>query len=241
MDPGLQKVLIILAVIVVILIIALIVFAVLRGRRRRAEEEEQNRREDEERARQEEEQRREEEQRAEESQRREQTREEFGGEYDRTARERGSEEEAERELRERREDVEREVRPLSEESRGRYEERWHDVERVFVDNPDRSIEMADRTVSDLLDERNFVSDPAQSEDETGRRMAVMYPEIADDYREARRARASAVSRTTQSSDENGGETDSGDDENTGSGSEATEEMRQAIRKYRSVYERLVKG
>ena len=222
----------IILVILAIIVIALIVFFVLRGRRRRAEEEEQSRREDEDRARQEEEQRREEE-------RRERTRGEFGDEYDRTARERGSEEEAERELRERRENVEGEVRPLLEERRSRYEERWQDVERVFVDNPDRSIEMADRAVSDLLDERNFVSDPAQSEEETGRRLAVMHPEVAEDYREARRARANAVSRTTQDSGNGDESEDNSESDENSSGSEVTEEMRQAIRKYRSVYERLM--
>jgi hypothetical protein len=29
-----------------------------------------------------------------------------------------------------------------------------------VDNPSRSIELADRTVSEILEERNFVSDSA---------------------------------------------------------------------------------
>ena len=158
--------------------------------------------------------------------RRERTREEFGPEYERTAQERGSEEEAERELRRRRSRVERQVEPLSDESRQRYQERWGEVERVFVDNPERSIEMADRTVSDLLEECNFVSDPAQSDEETERSLAAMHPEVADDYREARRFRAGIVGRST------GNESD---DDNT------TEEMRQSLRRYRSVYERLVEG
>src|SRR5215212_5076591 len=115
---------------------------------------------------------------------RERSREEFGSEYERTAEERGSEEEAERELRERRGRVERHVESLSEESRGRYEEQWGEVERVFVDNPQRSIEMADRTVSDILNERNFVADAGQSDEETERSLAVMHPDVADDYREA---------------------------------------------------------
>jgi type II secretory pathway pseudopilin PulG len=143
---------------------------------------------------------------------RERSREEFGSEYERMAQERGSEEEAERELRERRGRVERRVEPLSEESRGRYEEQWGEVERVFVDNPQRSIEMADRTVSDILDERNFVSDAGQSDEDTERGLAAMHPDIADDYREARRIRADVVARS----------------------------LRQAIRKYRMVYQRLVR-
>ena len=156
---------------------------------------------------------------------RERSREEFGSEYERMAQERGSEEEAERELRERRGRVERRVEPLSEEARGRFEEQWGEVERVFVDNPERSIEMADRTVSDVLAERNFVSDAGQSDEETERSLAVMHPDVADDYREARRMRAEVVARSAGRAEE---------DPNEGS----TEDLRQAIRKYRAVYQRL---
>lgn len=158
---------------------------------------------------------------------RERTREEFGPEYERTAEEAGSEEDAERELRERRGRVERRIEPLSEESHGRFEEQWKEVERVFVDNPQRSIEMADRTVSDILTERNFVSDAGQSDEETERSLAIMHPDIANDYREARRIRAEVVARSAGHAD---------DDTNEGS----TEELRQAVGKYRAVYERLVR-
>jgi type II secretory pathway pseudopilin PulG len=156
------------------------------------------------------------------------TREEFGSEYERAAQERDSEEEAERELREHRGRVERQVEPLSEESTQRYEERWGEVERVFVDNPSRSNELADRTVSEILEERNFVSDLAQSDGETERSLAVMHPDFADDYREARRIRADVVAGTGRFSERSSQE-------------ETTEELRQAIRKYRAVYQRLVSG
>ena len=158
---------------------------------------------------------------------RERSREEFGSEYERMTQERGSEEEAERELRERRGRVERRVEPLSEESRGRYEEQWKEVERVFVDNPERSIELADRAVSDILGERNFVSDAGQSDEETERGLAAMHPEVADDYREARRIRADVVARSAGRAEEDTDE-------------ESTEGLRQAIRKYRAVYERLMR-
>jgi hypothetical protein len=158
---------------------------------------------------------------------RERSREEFGSEYERVAQERGSEEEAERELRERRGRVERRIEPLSQESRGHYEEQWKEVERVFVDNPERSIELADRAVSDILSERNFVSDAGQSDEETERGLAAMHPEVADDYREARRIRADVVARSAGRVQEDSDE-------------ESTEELRQAIRKYRAVYELLVR-
>jgi FtsZ-interacting cell division protein ZipA len=159
---------------------------------------------------------------------RERTREEFGSEYERTAEARGSEEEAERELRERRGRVERQVEPLSEESRGRYEERWDEVERVFVDNPSRSIELADRTVMEVLEERNFISDPSQSDEDTERSLAVMHPDVADDYREARRIRADVVAGVGRFSEESSEE-------------ETTEELRQGIQRYRVVYRRIVSG
>ena len=190
-----------LIIIIVVAVIVLVLLAILFvSRRRRAQRSEQQR---------------------------ERTREEFGSEYERTAEARGSEEEAERELRERRGQVERQVEPLSEESRGRYGERWDEVERVFVDNPERSIEMADRTVSDILNERNFVSDAGQSDEETERRLGAMHPDVADDYREARRSRAEVVARSAGRADE-------------GSEEESTEDLRQAIRKYRAVYQRLVR-
>jgi len=188
----------IVGIAVLVLVVLLIVFFVARRRRARRSEEQ-----------------------------RERTREEFGAEYDRTARERGSEEDAESELRRRRGRVERQVRPLSEEGRQRYEERWIEAERLFVDNPQRSVEMADRTISDLLDERNLVSDAAQSDEETEKNLGVLYPRAAEDYREARRIRARVIGRSA------------GEEE--GSASEATEEMREAIRRYRAVYERLVEG
>jgi type II secretory pathway pseudopilin PulG len=159
-------------------------------------------------------------------QQRERSREEFGSEYERTARERGSEEEADRELRRRRGSVERRVEPLSDERREHFEGQWNEVERVFVDNPERSIEMADRTVSDILQERRFISDASQSDEETEKSLAAMHPDVADDYREARRMRADVVARSGRSSDEDSEE-------------QSTEDLRQAIRKYRAVYGRLV--
>ena len=161
---------------------------------------------------------------------RERTREEFGAEYERTAEERGSEEAAEKELRRRRGRVERQVEPLPDESRQRYEERWREVEGVFVENPERSIELADRTVSELLEEGNFIADSSQSEDETERGLGAMHPEIADDYREARRARAGVVARSARGPEDSSGEA---------ADEKGTEELRQAIRRYRTVYERLM--
>ena len=122
--------------------------------------------------------------------------------------------------------MERNAEPLSDERREHFEGQWGEVERVFVDNPERSIEMADRTISDILHERRFVTDSSQSDEETERNLAAMHPDVADDYREARRIRADVVARSGRSSD--------GDSEE-----QSTEDLRQAIRRYREVYGRLM--
>ncbi len=146
--------------------------------------------------------------------RQEQARQEYGSEYERLVEERGSEEEAERELRERRERVEGEVRPLSEESRKRYDERWQRVERTFVDDPGSSLDEADRVVEEILVECNF---PTDSRQEASEGVGAMHPRVVEDFREAQRIHQSA----------------------TGSqGGADLEEMRLAIQRYRSVYERL---
>jgi hypothetical protein len=144
----------------------------------------------------------------------EEARREYGPEYERTVEERGSEREAEKELRERRERLEEEVRPLPEESRRRYEERWQDVERTFVEDPVASLEEADRVVEEILIERNF---PTDSRQEASKGVGAMHPQVVEDFREAQKAYQEA----------------------TGSEGEADlEEMRRAIQQYRSVYQRL---
>ncbi len=142
-------------------------------------------------------------------------REEYGPEYERVVEERGSEREAEQELRERRERVESDIQPLSEESQRRYDEQWQQVERTFVDDPAASLDDADRVVAEILTERNF---PVDSRQEAGKGVGVMHPGVVEDFREAQQIHQDA----TRSQ----GEAD-------------LEKMRQAIQKYRSVYERLM--
>ncbi len=146
--------------------------------------------------------------------RQERARQEYGPEYERLVEERGSEQEAERELRERRERVEGEVRPLPEESRRRYQERWQQVERTFVDDPETSLDEADRVVEEILIERNF---PTDSRQEASEGVGVMHPGVVEDFREAQRVHRDATGAQ---------------------GGADLEEMRRAIQKYRSVYERL---
>ncbi len=146
----------------------------------------------------------------------EMAREEYGSEYQRVAEERGSEEQAEKELRERRGKVEDKVRPLPEESRERYDEEWRGkVEQTFINDPAASLDEADRVIERVLVERNF---PTGSREEASDGLGAMYPGAAEDFREAQRIHQESTSRE-------GGGAD-------------LEQMRRAIQKYRSVYERL---
>jgi len=151
-------------------------------------------------------------------QRLEMAREEYGPEYERLAEERGSETEAEKELRERRERVEDQIQPLSQESRRRYDEEWQRVERTFLDDPAGSLDEADRVVEQILIERNF---PTDSRQEASEGVGVVYSGVVEDFREAQR-----IHQETTGSE--------------GSGADL-EDMRQAIQKYRSVYQRLTEG
>jgi 23S rRNA A2030 N6-methylase RlmJ len=56
----------------------------------------------------------------------------------------------------------------------------------------------------------------------------MHPDVADDYREARRIRADVVAGVGRFSEESSEE-------------ETTEELRQGIQRYRVVYQRIVRG
>ena len=149
--------------------------------------------------------------------RQERARREYGPEYERAVQKLGSEQKAEQELRERRERLESRVRPLSEESRRRYDEQWRRVEQTFVDEPAASLDDADRVVGEILAERNF---PTDSRQEASKGVGVMHPGVVEDFREAQRVHREAI----RSEDET-----------------SLEQMRQAIQKYRSVYERLTEG
>jgi predicted Holliday junction resolvase-like endonuclease len=121
--------------------------------------------------------------------RQERARREYGSEYERLVEERGSDQEAEQELRERRDRVEGEVRPLSEESLRGYEERWLRVERTFVDDPRFALDEADWVVEEILVERNF---PTDSRQEASEGVGVMYPGVAEEFREAQRTHRDAT-------------------------------------------------
>jgi hypothetical protein len=143
-------------------------------------------------------------------------REQFGPEYNRVASSADSRREAEAELagREaRRESLD--IRALDEASRARYVEEWKVVQAEFVDEPSRAVARADSLLQEVMAERGY---PVEKFDQRAADLSVDHPKVVENYREGHRL-------ATQSQ---------------GNGS-ATEELRQAMRHYRALFEELVES
>jgi hypothetical protein len=137
----------------------------------------------------------------------------FGPEYARTVDEHGDSSTAEKELREREERRKQfDIRPLASESRTRYLERWKDVQARFVDDPAPAVGDADRLIGEVMRERGY---PVDDFDQRASDLSVDYPEVVENYRAGH-----AIAT--------GGDTDAD-----------TEDLRQAMVHYRSLFDRLV--
>jgi hypothetical protein len=140
--------------------------------------------------------------------------EQFGPEYNRVASSAESRREAEAELSRREERRESfEIRPLAEASRARYVEEWKVVQAEFVDEPSRAVARADSLLQEVMAERGY---PVEKFDQRAADLSVDHPKVVENYREGHRL-------ATRSQ---------------GNGS-ATEELRQAMRHYRALFEELV--
>ncbi|HEY7259455.1 MAG TPA: hypothetical protein VH459_10310 [Gaiellales bacterium] len=135
----------------------------------------------------------------------------FGPEYNRAVEEHGDARAAEKELREREARRKQfDIRPLAPESRARYLERWKDVQARFVDEPAPAVADADRLIGEAMRERGY---PVDDFDQRAADLSVDYPDVVENYRAGH-----AVA--------------------TGDGTE-TEDLRQAMVHYRSLFDRLV--
>ena len=141
--------------------------------------------------------------------------EQFGPEYERTVEESGARRRAEAELEERRERrAALDVRPLAPAARDRYLERWRVVQERFIDDPGGAVSDADHLVNQVMRERGY-----PVEDDFERRAAdvsVDHPHLVENYRAAY-AVAGANAR----------------------GEASTEELRQAVVHYRSLFDELL--
>lgn len=142
--------------------------------------------------------------------------ERFGPEYQRTTAVTGDKRQAEAELaaREARRD-QLNIRPLSEESRQRYAEEWQSVQERFVDSPGDAIAAADGLVAAVMSDRGY---PMDDFEQRAADVSVDHPNVVENYRTAR-----------------------GIADRSERGEASTEDLRQAMQHYRSLFDELLGG
>ena len=142
--------------------------------------------------------------------------ERFGPEYKRVTSSAESKREAEAELarrEERREELD--IRPLPQASRARYVEEWKTIQAEFVDEPARAVARADSLVQKAMAERGY---PMEKFEQRAADLSVDHPKVVENYREGHRL-------ATKTHDDDS----------------ATEDLRQAMRHYRALFEELVEA
>jgi len=145
----------------------------------------------------------------------ERLRTQFGGtEYDRAVKEDGSRRHAEAGLKERTERVESlNIRPLAAGDRSRFVESWRRVEARFVDGPGGAVTEADQLLGDVMSTRGY---PVSDFEQRAADISVDHPLVLQNYRTAH----GIAVRQTQ-------------------GLANTEDLRQAMIHYRTLFEELV--
>ena len=139
----------------------------------------------------------------------------FGGaEYARAVQQGGSQRHAEAGLEERTERVESfHIRPLASGDRARFVDSWRRVEAHFVDGPGGAVTEADQLLGDVMSTRGY---PVSDFEQRAADISVDHPLVLENYRTAH---ATAVLQT--------------------GGGASTEDLRQAMIHYRTLFEELV--
>ena len=139
----------------------------------------------------------------------------FGGaEYDRALQQGGSRRHAEAGLDKRADRVESlHIRPLGPNDRARFAESWTKVQARFVDSPGGAITEADQLLGDVMSTRGY---PVSDFEQRAADISVDHPLVLENYRSAH---GIAVRQTR--------------------GQASTEELRQAMIHYRTLFDELV--
>jgi hypothetical protein len=139
----------------------------------------------------------------------------FGPEYDHTVKQvMGDEKKAQTELEERQKHVKAlDIHSLSASERDRYLAEWAAVQSKFVDEPGQAIGDADRLIMEVMQMRAY---PVSDFEQRAADISVNYPALVSNYRAAREI---AIKNEQHQAD--------------------TEELRQAMIYYRSLFEELI--
>jgi hypothetical protein len=138
----------------------------------------------------------------------------FGSEYARTVEAAGDPRTAEAELRDREKRVKQmQIRPLAEADRARFTEAWRQIQTDFVDDPAGAFSRADKLVGEAMSACGY---PTADFDQRAADVSVDHPEVVHNYRKGHEIALRHAE-----------------------GRAGTEELRQAMVSYHSVFDELV--
>jgi hypothetical protein len=141
-------------------------------------------------------------------------RQKFGPEYDYTMEKVGDRRAVEETLAEREKRISKlDIRSLDEAERDRYHGEWLEIQADFVDNPSKSVDSGNRLITEVMVARGF---PVADFEQRAADLSVMYPDFVINYRNAY-----AIALKNK-----GNQT-------------STEELRQAMVYYHSLFEELL--
>lgn len=147
-------------------------------------------------------------------QRSQELRDQFGPEYDRAVDRYGDQGKAEAELAERRDQVERvTIQPLSADDREKYAADWQSIQAQFVDDPGAAVSRADVLITSVMDRLGYQASAVEGREAVA---SVQYPDAAENYRQAH-----AIAQKQENGDA------------------TTEDLREAMIQYRSLFDKLV--
>jgi FtsZ-interacting cell division protein ZipA len=145
----------------------------------------------------------------------EQLKEKFGPEYDYTLNKTGDQRQAEEELAKREKRIEAlDIHDLSAEQRDMFAREWQAIQAQFVDDPKGSVERADGLIQEVMKERGF---PVADFEQRAADISVLHPNVVPNYRQGHEIAQRSAN----------------------AGGASTEDLRQAMVYYRSLFEELL--
>lgn len=138
----------------------------------------------------------------------------FGPEYDRTVEARQDKQAAEAELREReKQRAQLDIKPLPADEGARFAQEWQDLQERFVDEPSEAVVAADVLISQVMQARGY---PMGDFEAQASLVSVDHPAVVENYRVAHGVRGRAQEQQA-----------------------TTEDLREALLRYRSLFTELL--